>query len=137
MNVNFVDDVFAPTIDPDVTLVNTGKNVEFVAVLSVIETAAEAQVLSPRKNVVASAVPEASLAGATVPVAMLFAFNEVKFAPLTAPKEPDHVPEVIVPVDVSDDVTTEDPNVVALKMSTLLILYVCPDPMLMLLAAES
>ena len=105
--------------------------------LFVIETAADAQVLSPRKNVVASAVPEASLAGATVPVAMLFAFSEVKFAPLTAPKEPDHVPEVIVPVDVSDDVTTEEPNVVALKTSTVLILYVCPDPILILLAAVS
>ena len=74
--------------------------------LFVIETSAEAQVLSPRKNVVASAVPEASLAVATVPVAMLFAFNEVKFAPLTAPKEPDHVPEVIVPVDVIYVLTT-------------------------------
>jgi hypothetical protein len=94
-------------------------------VLSVIETAADAQVESPRKNVVASAVPDvASLAVATVPLERLLAFNVVKFAPLTAPKEPDHVPEVIVPVDVSEEPVTPEPRVVADRTSVPLILYV-------------
>jgi hypothetical protein len=95
-------------------------------VLSVIETAADAQVESPRKNVVASAVPVASLAVATVPLERLLAFNVVKFAPLTAPKEPDHVPEVIVPVDVSEEPVTPEPRVVADRTSVPLILYVLP-----------
>jgi hypothetical protein len=34
------------------------------------------------------------------------AVSEVKLAPDTAPKEPDHVPVVIVPTVVKDDVTT-------------------------------
>ena len=89
--------------------------------LSVIETAADAQVLSPRKNVVASAVPVASLAVATVPLERLLAFNVVKFAPLTAPKEPDHVPEVIVPVDVSEEPVTPEPRVVADRTDVTLI----------------
>ena len=39
-------------------------------------------------------------AEATVPLDKLDAFNVVKFAPDTAPNEPDHVPVVIVPTPV-------------------------------------
>jgi hypothetical protein len=52
---------------------------------------------SPRKNVVALAVPVAKRAVPTVPDDKFEAFKLVKFAPLTAPKDPDQVPEVIVP----------------------------------------
>lgn len=58
---------------------------------------AVAQVPSPRRNVVELAVPVPNLAVETVPDERFDAFRVVKFAPLTAPKEPDQVPEVIVP----------------------------------------
>ena len=50
---------------------------------------------------------------------------------------PCQTPVPIVPTDVSDDVTTEEPKVVALKTSTLLTLYVCPVATVMLFAVES
>ena len=61
---------------------------------------AAAQVPSPLKKVEESAVPDPSLAVPTVPDERLLAFNEVKFAPETAPKLPHHVPLVTVPVVV-------------------------------------
>jgi hypothetical protein len=64
--------------------------------LVVLEEAA-AQVPSPRRKVEELAVPEARRAVATVPDDKFEAFKVVKFAPLTAPKDPDQVPEVIVP----------------------------------------
>ena len=59
-----------------------------------------AQVWSPLKYVVALAVPDANLAVGTVPEPRFDAFRDVKLAPETAPKEPDQVPEVTVPVVV-------------------------------------
>jgi hypothetical protein len=51
-------------------------------------------------------------ADATVPLDRFEAFNEIKFAPDTAPNEPDHVPAVIVPTLVNDEDTTLEASVV-------------------------
>ena len=45
----------------------------------------------------------------------------VKLAPDTAPNEPDHVPEVIVPTDVRLDAVMPEPSVVALRTDVPLI----------------
>lgn len=55
-------------------------------------------------------------------------------APINVPCQ---TPVPIVPTDVSEEVTTEEPKVVALKTSTALILYVCPVATVILLAAVS
>lgn len=47
-----------------------------------------------------------------VPDEMFVAFNVVKFAPDTAPNEPDQVPEVIVPTEVRDEKMTFEARVV-------------------------
>ena len=47
-----------------------------------------------------------------VPDEMFVAFNVVKFAPETAPNEPDQVPEVIVPTEVRDEKMTFEARVV-------------------------
>jgi hypothetical protein len=44
----------------------------------------------------------------TVPEDRFDAFSVVRFAPDTAPNEPDQVPDVIVPTDVSDDEVIPD-----------------------------
>ena len=44
------------------------------------------------------------------------AVNDVKFAPETAPKEPDHVPDVTVPTDVKLDVTTVEFKIVPVSV---------------------
>jgi hypothetical protein len=51
-------------------------------------------------------------AEATVPLDKFVALSVVKFAPDTAPNNPDHVPVVIMPTLVSDDVTIDGARVV-------------------------
>lgn len=71
---------------------------------------------SPLRNVVLLAVPVPRRAAATVPVARLVAFRLVRLAPDTAPNEPDHVPEVTVPTEVREDVTTFAASVVPVRV---------------------
>jgi len=55
---------------------------------------------------------DGSRAAAIVPDEIFVAFKVVKFAPDTDPNEPDHVPVVIVPTLVKDELTTFDASVV-------------------------
>ncbi len=87
-----------------------------VPVSALASTDGVAHVLSPRKKTVLSAVPVPSLAVPTVPLDRLDAFKVVRFAPDTAPKSPDHVPEVTVPTVVKLDVTTFAARVVPVKV---------------------
>lgn len=74
------------------------------------------QVPSPRKYVVASAVPVPRRAEPTVPLAKLEAFNVVKFAPDTAPNKPLQVPVVTVPTEVNEEETTPVARVVPVNV---------------------
>jgi hypothetical protein len=95
VNVTLLDESAVNEAEPD-------KPVPDVAIVKVplFGVATEAQVWSPRKYVDELATPEAKRAVATVPLDKLDAFKVVKLAPETAPKEPDQVPEVIVPTEV-------------------------------------
>ena len=55
------------------------------------------------------------------------AVKSVRFAPLTAPKLPDQVPDVMVPTEVREEAVTPDPKVVPDRTSVPLILYVLPE----------
>jgi uncharacterized membrane protein len=59
-------------------------------------------------------------AEATVPLDKFVALSVVRFAPDTAPNKPDHVPVVIVPTLVSDDVTILGARVVPTSVLALI-----------------
>jgi hypothetical protein len=71
--------------------------------VSVIPASVSAPLARVRSTEVVPMLTDGNRADEIVPDEMLFAFRLVKFAPETAPKEPDQVPEVIVPTDVSDE----------------------------------
>lgn len=91
-----------------------------VPVWEAIAVAFPVDVIGPVKfALVATVVAVAALPDILIPAvpALIFAgVKLVKDAPETAPKEPDHVPDVIVPTEVRDDATTFDARVVPVSV---------------------
>jgi hypothetical protein len=69
------------------------------------------------------------LALAIVPDVMLLAFSNVRFAPETAPNNPDHVPEVIVPTLVSEDPVTPAASVEPVNVPAAAVTVMLADPL--------
>lgn len=99
LNVSFVLVTFCGKL-PEFAVTHVGNIVAAVVVSFVI-----AVLVAPVASVAVAALP-VIFRPVAVPAEILAAVRLVRFAPDTAPNEPLHVPDVIVPTLVSDDVTT-------------------------------